>query len=1046
MVLKTAPQNSMNRIAKKAGLIGHAEASCTFLPTTEMFSDLVLVDYPGFDDTNGQLISLGMEFALKALVKKYQPKILLLEAITEKERGFKAAGELGSRLSRLLDNKEHCFVGITKYSQDSNFRDIKAIEEQQKRDRLASLAQEEASLNAQVSAFSTTLPLLPDGPAKSDIEGLIAGIRQKLAELAQKRTELQQQALPNTDQKTAILAHLKATEEQLLLQIGIDKSRIIRFSDFDDPRHLSSCLANLAQIPSTEYIRVPFERLLDSHDDDLLEKQFKNDLEKVIETKNDYFTEFEIFKQNILRSSLIATVFAQSNPEIGQFLHLPEIDPRIVWGYDQRIVSTCIDQHIDYYLGSFNLSTFEKILMQVGGNTTFKQVSKSFIAELKKLRNFILIHKGIPIEDEQKAEQEWLKLQKELRNKILRINGIQYNSEEEAEQAYLKHQQDQQKAADAIARAYDAPRGWSDWLTLGIKPGIRTLFMWRDQSSAIREVNQKKIEEFIEEVALMHLALVRLKGIEQIIKDQDVSASDPKLKPSWINANPDTPLRDIGLSDFELVGFIKKYGAQLKCLNLRGQRIDGGQLKQLISFCPHLTRLSINSNKIKDDDLAVLNGLPLTNIDLSLCHDLTDNALMHLREMPLTSVCLGNCSNLTDNALAHLKRMPLTSVNFSWCDKLTDNALAHLGGMSLTSVYFSGCKNLADDALKHLKGMPLTSVDFSQCRELTNKALAHLGGMSLTSIYFSGCKKLTRDALAYLGGMSLTSIYFSGCKKLTDEALAHLKGMPLTSVDFSHCKELNDNALTHLKGISLTSVNFGGCFKLTDKALAHLKGMPLTSVYFKKCQNLTDNALAHLKGMMLTSVNFGGCFKLTDKALAQLKGMPLTRVDFSICYKKLTDNALKHLKGMPLTSVNFSNCEKLTDDALIHLNGMPLTSVDFSNCEKLTDNALAHLKGMPLTEVCFSGIKNLTSNALAHLKGMQLTSISFSNCLNLTDNALFHLKRMPLISVNFEVCWNLTNNALAHLKGMPLTYFNFNRCDKITQDTLEKLKTESLMQ
>ena len=35
--------------------------------------------------------------------------------------------------------------------------------------------------------------------------------------------------------------------------------------------------------------------------------------------------------------------------------------------------------------------------------------------------------------------------------------------------------------------------------------------MWRDQSSAIREVNQKKIEEFIEEVAQMHLALVRLK-------------------------------------------------------------------------------------------------------------------------------------------------------------------------------------------------------------------------------------------------------------------------------------------------------------------------------------------------------------------------------------------------------------------------------------------------------------------------------------------------------------------------------------------------------
>ena len=54
--------------------------------------------------------------------------------------------------------------------------------------------------------------------------------------------------------------------------------------------------------------------------------------------------------------------------------------------------------------------------------------------------------------------------------------------------------------------------------------------MWRDQSNAIREVNQKKLEEFIEEVAQMRLALVRLKDIEQIIKDQDVSTFRSQIK------------------------------------------------------------------------------------------------------------------------------------------------------------------------------------------------------------------------------------------------------------------------------------------------------------------------------------------------------------------------------------------------------------------------------------------------------------------------------------------------------------------------------------
>ena len=1044
MLLKPAPENCYESQSDRNRVIGHSDtASCTFLPSVEAVRNLVLVDFPGFDDTNGQLISLGMEFALKALIKKYQPKVLLLQSITEKERGFKAAAELGSRLGRLFANKEHCFVGITKYSQDNDFREIKAVEELQKRDRLASLAQEEGSLNAQMSAFTTTLPLLPDGAAKSDIEGRIAGIQQKLAELAQKRTEVQQQALPLTAQKTAILDHLAATENQLLLQIGIDRQRIIRFSDLDDPNHLAACHATFAQIPSAEYIRVPFERLLDPDDGDLLEKQFTNNLEKMIEEKDDYFTDFETFKQAILRSSVIATVFARSNPEIGQFLHLPEIDPRIVWGYDQRIVSTCIDQHIDYYIGSFNLSIFQKILKQVGENTTFKQTGDLFISELKKLRDYILIHKGIQVEDEQKAERDWIKLQKELRDKVLIRNGISYKSEEEAEQAYLKHQQQQQKATNDIAEAYDEPRGWSYWLTGGIiKQGIRTLFMWRDQSNAIREINQKKIEEYIEEVHQMHLALERLNEIEKIIKEQDVSAADPKLRPSWINANHYVPLRELGLFDLDLVAFIKKYGTQLKCLNLMGQRIDGEQLRQLLSYCPHLTKISINSDKITDDDLEVLKGRSLISVNLLGCLNLTDNALMHLKGMPLKDVGIFMC-NLTDNALAHLKGMPLTNVSFGGCHNLTDNALVHLKGMALTCVAFQGCENITDNALAHLSGMPLTYVNFSRCHYLTDNALANLEGMPLTSVNFSRCYCLTDNALAHLKRMDLTQVDFGFCQKLTDNAIVHLKEMPLTSIDFTGCTKLTSNALALLNRMPLTSVNFSGCDNLTDNALSHLKGMPLKIVFFNGCKNLTDNALAHLIRMPLTAVSFGGCKNLTDNALAHLKGMPLTAVYLDGC-KKLTNIALTHLKEMPLTIVSFSHCVNLTDNAFVHLKGMPLTAVSFSGCKNLTDNALAHLKGMPLTNIDFGHCGNLTDNALAHLKGMPLTSVNFFFCSNLTDNALAHLKGMPLSGVNFGRCKKLTNYALMNLKAMPLTGVNFSECHNLTDNALAYLKGMSL--
>ncbi len=99
----------------KNSLIGHEQAtSCTFLPTVELINDWLIVDFPGFDDSNGFFISLGMECALKALIRKHQPKVLIIESITNTEGRFAAAAQLGSRLKRLLDKKEECVLGITK--------------------------------------------------------------------------------------------------------------------------------------------------------------------------------------------------------------------------------------------------------------------------------------------------------------------------------------------------------------------------------------------------------------------------------------------------------------------------------------------------------------------------------------------------------------------------------------------------------------------------------------------------------------------------------------------------------------------------------------------------------------------------------------------------------------------------------------------------------------------------------------------------------------------------------------------------------------------
>ena len=77
-----------------------------------------------------------------------------------------------------------------------------------------------------------------------------------------------------------------------------------------------------------------------------------------------------------------------------------------------------------------------------------------------------------------------------------------------------------------------------------------------------------------------------------------------KLNPLWINDNPNARLRDLGLTDYDkLKDFIAEHGAELKCLNLNGQRIDNDQFEQLIKLCPHLTHLFIDSPTMEDRNL-----------------------------------------------------------------------------------------------------------------------------------------------------------------------------------------------------------------------------------------------------------------------------------------------------------------------------------------------------------------------------------------------------------------------------------------------------------
>ena len=101
---------------------------------------------------------------------------------------------------------------------------------------------------------------------------------------------------------------------------------------------------------------------------------------------------------------------------------------------------------------------------------------------------------------------------------------------------------------------------------------------------------------------------------------QEIDDKKPRLDPLWINDNPNTPLKDLGVSDYgKLKDFITAHGAELKCLNLNGHKIDNDQFKQLIKSCPNLTQLSISSPLIEDHALEHLKDMPLTSVDFNWC-------------------------------------------------------------------------------------------------------------------------------------------------------------------------------------------------------------------------------------------------------------------------------------------------------------------------------------------------------------------------------------------------------------------------------------------
>ena len=476
MVLKGSNYESKR---DKNSLIGHELAtSCTFLPTVELINDWLIVDFPGFDDSNGPFISLGMECALKALIRKHQPKVLIIESIMNKEGRFAAAGHLGSRLKRLLDKKEECLLGITKYSKDADFGKIRAIEEQQKRERSLPTP-EENQLIIEINVLSSL--------NQESLQPMIQQKQQQLEKIQNEKARQQQLPLPENDEKTQSKKNLQESENELSKQIGLAK--IIRFDDVQNSACLPSYFADLSQ---GKALNANPENPLDPNHEKLIDHLFKNDLlDEMKKVKYDDF-KFENFEQSVKESSLISTLFSQSHPEIGTFLHLPEIGRGIVRKYDIEIVKECLEKYKRSVILNLDISLIKVALKEMKEIADPMEISELH-SQFTQLERYVM--------------------------DLVELSGNE--NTEEIEAKWIKKRKDIAAAVSAVEKEYTLPDWVNVLIPIPVGKAIHSLVKWHAQKQVEKKTIRKIIKNCSKELNQMYDMLMKLQELELLIKKRD---------------------------------------------------------------------------------------------------------------------------------------------------------------------------------------------------------------------------------------------------------------------------------------------------------------------------------------------------------------------------------------------------------------------------------------------------------------------------------------------------------------------------------------------
>jgi hypothetical protein len=389
--------------------------SCTFIPNVKIVNGFAVVDFAGFEDTNGNLISMGMEFALQALVNKFHPKILVLAPITHKDK-YAAAVKLGGRLDRLFgETKKFCMLGITQYSQNPNYKDILTIKESNEK----RLVEKEKEIKNAENELANLSEQLKNGAVsneeKIDIEEQILEKRMEIKILKKQYEKVAKddESLKNLNDLNEQEEMLQTSETDLMKAIGLKEP--LRFDELSDSSRRSDCFKRFSLIQNSNRIYTDSKKKLNAENTELLTKLFERNLFKIINDEKEEISwpKATKLKTKVWESSLIKNILVDNHPEIVELLHLPEIDPSIVHKFDKRIVEDCIKGFIDSCFALVDKMQFD-LLMKVLDDTVSDEKLKTELKEkLGEKRTLLQEYVMWSIQNKTEIDTLWVDWQKE---------------------------------------------------------------------------------------------------------------------------------------------------------------------------------------------------------------------------------------------------------------------------------------------------------------------------------------------------------------------------------------------------------------------------------------------------------------------------------------------------------------------------------------------------------------------------------------------------------------------------------------------------------